>query len=112
VALKRFKQRTRTPESYAAIASEITLHKRLASPHIVRLLDSFENEKKDFFVVFDLMESDLGNVLAGFEGPLPLPIRKAYLHQILLAIQYCHSLGVVHRVSPLPTIGSPSLFLL
>ncbi|KAH7826342.1 putative p34-cdc2 protein [Monocercomonoides exilis] len=97
VALKRFKQRTKSKETSEAIVREISLHKSLESEHIVKYLDSFQNEFGDYYVAYELMKSDLGSVLVGMKGAIPLPIRKAYIKQVLQAVKFCHEKGILHR---------------
>ena len=101
VALKRFKERIRSPEAHQAIIDEINIHKELDHPRILRLFHSFEDEKKDIFAVMEMMASDLATVLRGTKTAIPLPVRKAYMIQILEAIDYLHTHGILHRVCQL-----------
>lgn len=64
--------------------------------NIVRLMNVFKAENhQDLFVVFDYMESDLQHVIA---ASMLQPIHVEYImYQILKALKYVHSGGVLHR---------------
>lgn len=64
--------------------------------NIVRLMNVLRADNQDdIYVLFDAMESDLSNVIAA--GFL-LPIHNEYItYQILKALKYIHSGGVLHR---------------
>jgi serine/threonine protein kinase len=59
--------------------------------HCIKLLDSFAMQECDFSMalVFPYLQS-------GFWPNCELE-RKVYMHQILQAIQFCHSRGIIHR---------------
>jgi len=59
--------------------------------HCIKLLDSFAMQECDFSMalVFPYLQS-------GF-WPNCESERRAYMHQILQAIQFCHSRGIIHR---------------
>lgn len=64
--------------------------------NIVRLINVLKAEShQDLFVVFDFMESDLQHVI---QGNLLGQIHMEYIiYQILKALKYIHSGGVLHR---------------
>mmetsp|Transcript_42484 Transcript_42484/g.74508 ORF Transcript_42484/g.74508 Transcript_42484/m.74508 type:complete len:442 (+) Transcript_42484:114-1439(+) len=64
--------------------------------NIVRLMNVLRADNQDdIYVLFDAMESDLSNVIAA--GFL-MPIHHEYItYQILKALKYIHSGGVLHR---------------
>ena len=98
VALKRFKERIVSPDTYQSIIDEVSIHKELNSPRILSILDSFETPTKDVFIVTEIMDSDLSTVLRASKEPLSLAVRKSYLKQILEAVDYLHTHDILHRV--------------
>eukprot|EP00404_Azadinium_spinosum_P021251 CAMPEP_0180616700 /NCGR_PEP_ID=MMETSP1037_2-20121125/32622_1 /TAXON_ID=632150 /ORGANISM="Azadinium spinosum, Strain 3D9" /LENGTH=403 /DNA_ID=CAMNT_0022636561 /DNA_START=35 /DNA_END=1243 /DNA_ORIENTATION=- len=64
--------------------------------NIVRLMNVLKAEShQDLYVLFDYMESDLQHVIA---GSLLKPIHIEYItYQILKAMKYIHTGGVLHR---------------
>jgi len=69
---------------------------KLNHPNLVRVTDFFE-EDDDAYLVMDLVEGEsLDNRIAR-EGALPENIVLAWAAQLLEALHYCHSQGVIHR---------------
>jgi serine/threonine protein kinase len=83
--------------------SEITIHPFLKHPFIVNLHDVYINEVNNYclvyhnvFLVLEKMDFDLKQ----FSNHTNIQINKTmirnFLHQMLSALQYCHSRGVIH----------------
>ena len=54
-------------------------------------------EFKDIYVVFDLMESDLHQIIFSKQSELTEEHVRYFLYQILRGLKYIHSANVVHR---------------
>ena len=64
--------------------------------NIVHLLDHVVTEK-DLYLLFDYVETDL-HVVIGHNILLPIHI-QFIIYQLLKALKYIHSAGILHRVS-------------
>jgi len=86
---------------------EATVLARLHHPRLVRVTDFFE-EAGNAYLVMDFVE---GESLAGRierEGALPETQALAWTEQLLDALGYCHSQGIIHRdVKPQNVIIQP-----
>eukprot|EP00928_Gymnodinium_smaydae_P039610 TRINITY_DN27021_c0_g2_i1.p1 TRINITY_DN27021_c0_g2~~TRINITY_DN27021_c0_g2_i1.p1 ORF type:complete len:590 (+),score=141.65 TRINITY_DN27021_c0_g2_i1:208-1977(+) len=82
-----------------AVRSEIELIRTLDHPNIVRMFEYFE-DRKSFYIVFERISGgDLQAEVRGTRYGLDEKTVARYVRQVLLAINYCHSLvtPVVHR---------------
>jgi len=69
---------------------------RLSHPHLVRVTDFFE-EGGNAYLVMDFLEGEsLGDRIAR-EGRIPEAQVLSWARQLLDALAYCHSQGIVHR---------------
>src|SRR5262245_34748607 len=89
------------PEVAAAIGvnrflSEIRTTGNLKHPHILPLFDSGSAGSLLFYVMPFIDGESLGSRVRR-EGPLPIPEVFRILHQIVDALAYAHTLGVIHR---------------
>jgi serine/threonine protein kinase len=75
---------------------EIKLLKELSHPNIVRLVDVFPH-KRNLNLVFEFMETDLEAVIKDRRLHLGPGDIKAYMAQVLSAIECCHANWVLHR---------------
>ena len=75
---------------------EIKLLKELRHPNIVRLVDVFPH-KRNLNLVFEFMDTDLEAVIKDRRLHLGPGDVKAYLAQVLAAIECCHANWVLHR---------------
>lgn len=66
-------------------------------PHIIRLLDIFENHEKIFIVMECLEGGDLFTYLEKRNFELSEKRAKQLSHQLATALYYLHSFGVAHR---------------
>ncbi len=69
---------------------------RLNHPHLVRVGDFFE-EHGDAYLVMDFVEGESLAYRIEREGPLSEAQVLAWAGQLLDALAYCHSQGVIHR---------------
>jgi serine/threonine protein kinase len=76
------------------IRSEIETLARLNHPGVVRYMDSFSDEE----AVYSISEYIEGRTLEQIleQGPMPLERIERYAFQILDALEYIHSQGVIH----------------
>jgi len=80
---------------------------RLSHPHLVRVTDFFE-EGDNVYLVMDFVEGESLAERIGREGPLPEAQVLAWAGQLLDALAYCHTQGVIHRdVKPQNVIIRP-----
>lgn len=75
---------------------EIRILKKVASPNIIPLWESFREQGHSHLVlVFPFMPYDLAMVLR--QGYLAQANRKTYIKDLFTALKYVHSLGLIHR---------------
>ncbi|MBN1979613.1 MAG: serine/threonine protein kinase [Anaerolineae bacterium] len=80
---------------------------RLSHPHLVRVTDFFE-EGDNVYLVMDFVEGESLAERIRREGPLPESQVLAWAGQLLDALAYCHTQGVIHRdVKPQNVIIRP-----
>lgn len=64
--------------------------------NIMKATDYFEDADR-VYLVMDLMIDDLRNAINMSTGPFTEQYSKKIFHQMLSAVHYCHSLGIIHR---------------
>ncbi|MCX7683449.1 MAG: serine/threonine protein kinase [Anaerolineae bacterium] len=80
---------------------------RLVHPHLVRVIDFFE-EGENSYLVMDFVEGEGLDRRIAREGPLPEALVVGWTLQLLDALAYCHSQGVLHRdIKPQNVIITP-----
>lgn len=99
VAIKKCKDVFKTRTLAKRTLREIRLLRHIAHPNIVhfqRLLPPSGPSFNDLYLVFELMESDLSQII---RSPQDLGIDHVqfFLYQLLSAVDYLHSAHVVHR---------------
>ena len=75
---------------------EAQLQAKLSHPHIVNLYSYFEDGGQ-YYMVMEYAEGKTLKDLIKETGPIPEPRTLKILEQILQALEYAHSKGVVHR---------------
>lgn len=92
-----------TAPDHNAIRNEIAVLKALDHPHILRIFDHFEHggpHDPAFYVICEnLSGGDLQQEVSRSRSGLPVAQVARYIRQVLLAVNYCHSLviPVIHR---------------
>ncbi|XP_058745916.1 cell division control protein 2 homolog [Vicia villosa] len=84
------------------IIREVSFLKELNHPNIVRLLNVTSNEETNTVsLVFECLDCDLNKYIKQkqrYGSLVHSPFRrKSFLHQILSAVEYCHSHKIIHR---------------
>ncbi|MFN3763850.1 MAG: serine/threonine-protein kinase, partial [Anaerolineae bacterium] len=75
---------------------EATILARLSHPHLVRVGDFFE-EGGNAYLVMDFVEGHSLADIIGQYGALPENQVLGWAAQLLDALAYCHSKGIIHR---------------
>jgi len=98
IALKKMRLLEADDEGVPATAlREVSLLKELSNcSNIVSLLDVVHSNST-LFLVFEFLDQDLKRYVESCEAPLPMPLVKSYMYQLLRGIAYCHSRRVLHR---------------
>ncbi|XP_031494580.1 mitogen-activated protein kinase 15 [Nymphaea colorata] len=100
VAIKKINDIFEHVSDATRILREIKLLRLLRHPDIVEikhiLLPPSRREFKDIYVVFELMESDLHQVIKANDDLTPEHYRF-FLYQLLRGLKYIHSANVFHR---------------
>ncbi|KAL6570759.1 Mitogen-activated protein kinase 10 [Orobanche gracilis] len=100
VAIKKIHDIFEHISDAARILREIKLLRLLRHPDIVEIkhimLPPSRREFKDIFVVFELMESDLHQVIKANDD-LTREHYQFFLYQLLRALKYIHTANVYHR---------------
>ncbi|KAH7570990.1 hypothetical protein JRO89_XS05G0235000 [Xanthoceras sorbifolium] len=100
VAIKKMKDVFEHVSDATRILREIKLLRLLRHPDIVEIkhimLPPCRREFKDIYVVFELMESDLDQVIKANDDLTP-GHHQFFLYQLLRALKYIHSAHVFHR---------------
>ncbi|KAJ0038831.1 hypothetical protein Pint_22264 [Pistacia integerrima] len=100
VAIKKMKDVFEHVSDATRILREIKLLRMLRHQDIVEIkhimLPPCRREFKDMYVVFELMEADLDQVIKANDDLIP-EHHKFFLYQLLRALKYIHSANVFHR---------------
>ncbi|XP_053136083.1 serine/threonine-protein kinase Chk2 isoform X2 [Hemicordylus capensis] len=77
------------------IETEVEILKKINHPCLIKIIDFFEGE--DFYIVLELMRG--GELFDRVLPPAELAEAtcKLYFYQMLLAVQYLHNSGIIHR---------------
>jgi serine/threonine protein kinase len=103
LALKHMKENKSSEGFSADVLREISVLRRVGThPHVVHLrftaTSRTYDEKQNVYLGFDLAErGDLEAYLRSHTKPLPLEEAHAFATQLIEAVRFCHSRGVMHR---------------
>ena len=90
------KTRIAKPSQRDKIDAEIQIQKSLDHPHIVKLVDHFEDQIK-ICLVLELCERKSLTTLLKQHGQVPQSEASHIMKEITQALQYIHNKGIVHR---------------
>ena len=96
VALKRIRLEPEEEGIPSTTLREIAILRMLKHPNVVVLNDVVQRDGR-LYLVFEFVDKDLKKYLEHIEGNLSPHLIKSYSFQLLAAIDFCHSRGVVHR---------------
>ncbi|HZP66877.1 MAG TPA: serine/threonine-protein kinase [Rudaea sp.] len=85
------------PSLQTRFEREAKLLAHLQHPHILGLIDAGCDGPWHYLVVPLVRCGDLADLIAREDGPLPLPMVRRVMLQLLSALEYAHAQGVVHR---------------
>ncbi|XP_078181265.1 CBL-interacting protein kinase 11-like [Carex rostrata] len=77
------------------IKREISVMRLVRHPYVVHLFEVMASKSKIYFVMEYAKGGELFNKVA--KGRLKEEVARKYFHQLILAVDYCHSRGVFHR---------------
>ncbi|CAM6119770.1 unnamed protein product [Calypogeia fissa] len=99
VALKEVRFDKSNPNSVKFMAREINVLRRLDHPNVIKLegLATSSRRSSRFFLVFEYMRHNLQDLTAGAGIMFTEAQVKCFMQQLLLALDHCHSRGVLHR---------------
>lgn len=81
-----------------ALRAEIKNLRMLDHPNLVRLYEVNEDAEAVFLLMEYCSGGDLFSLVTESpEGRLPEKVARSFAEQMLSALQYCHSIGIVHR---------------
>ena len=96
-AVKIVKKREMKPIEQYQQRKEIEVLKMCQHPNIVKMLDLFENLEQ-YYLVLEYMEGkDMFDYLRIRNFKISEDRAKDIMYQLILAVQYLHSYGIVHR---------------
>ncbi|KAK3155955.1 hypothetical protein QOZ80_2AG0100920 [Eleusine coracana subsp. coracana] len=100
IAIKKINNVFENVSDAARILREIKLLRLLRHPNIVEIkhimLPPTRREFRDIYIVFELMESDLHQVIKANDNLTP-EHHRFFLYQLLRALKYIHAANVFHR---------------
>lgn len=85
-------------QSYYSIHNEVEILKSLSHPNIIKFYDSdIDIEKNEIFIVCEYASNgDLFSLVEQF-FPLTMKIVRKFTKELLQALEYIHSKGIIHR---------------
>jgi len=96
VAIKKIRLEHDQDGIPATAIREISLLKEISNNNIVKLNEVFFDEGK-LYLVFEYMEADLQMFIERNKKGISPGIIRSFLHQILSALDFCHSHRIIHR---------------
>jgi len=103
VAIKTIKkENVKTKQDQELVKSEIDIMKLCRHPHIVSLLDHFENSEYIFIVMEYIQGGDLTKYVRSYYGgksnkTLPEKRLAELMKQLASGLDYLHNYGIIHR---------------
>ena len=95
VAIKKFKE-TDDELVQKTMKRELKMLQIIKHPNVVEFQEAFTN-KKNLFLVFEYVEKNLLEVLEESPEGLSPKLIKSFVYQMCKALQYLHSINMIHR---------------
>ncbi|PRP85489.1 Protein kinase domain containing protein [Planoprotostelium fungivorum] len=96
VAIKKFKESDDDEAVRKTTMREVKILKMLKNENIVNLIEAFRRKGK-LFLVFEYVERNMLEVLDESPNGLPPEAVRRYVYQLLKALLFCHTNGIMHR---------------
>lgn len=84
-----------SPEEKQSVIREQIIHKSLDHPHIIKLIDVFEDDGAHYFILERADSGSLSTIIS-YSGLPELRCREVF-KQLLLALEYLHRNNIVHH---------------
>jgi serine/threonine protein kinase len=98
VAIKIFdKSQLKTDYKKQKIVQEVNIMKRINHPNAIRLLEVFEDSETVYLVMEWAEKGDLLQIMKRQNNRIPEFQAQKYFKQILAAVSWLHSEGILHR---------------
>jgi len=95
-AIKTIKKSSSVDKNFKYFKTEVDLLKEVDHPNIAKFFECYQDQQ-NFYMVLELCEGpDLVKVVEEHKG-LSEPLVKRFFFQALLAVNYLHQVGIVHR---------------
>ena len=77
---------------------ECRVLRRIRHPHVIQYIKSFQDEASQLpILLMELMDESLTHYLESLPTPVPHHIQLNISHDVALALEFLHSIGVLHR---------------
>lgn len=96
LALKTYVKAKMTALNFHQVRREIDIHSRVHHRHIVDMWGAFENDER-FVILMELGKGDLKDLVDMNGGRFGEDITADAMSQVLVALEYLHSMKIVHR---------------
>lgn len=96
VAIKLFRKKNMSENARKAAHLEIRIMSQMDHANITKPNDHFEDAEY-IYIVMNLLVDDMRNIMNQCEGRFTEDYAKTIFRQMLLAVNYCHRKGVIHR---------------
>jgi len=96
VAIKEIPLKDLDEQSKAIINQEISILKNLKHENIIKYIDTISTETHANILFEYANSGSLSSIITKF-GPFPETLAAIYFKQVLTALDYLHSQGIVHR---------------
>ena len=97
VAIKIINKKNLDDEQIQSVTNELYIMKICKYPYIIKLYDIYETNNKIYIVMEYCKSGNLYNFLEIDHRILQENIAKEIIYKLLLAINFIHSLGIIHR---------------
>ena len=97
VAIKIINKRNMDNKDLESITNELYIMKICKCPYIIKLYDTYETNNHIYIVMEQCKNGDLFDYFRDNNYKIQENFVKEVIYKLLLAINYIHSLGIIHR---------------